>query len=138
MDDLRVNDTIMQRVHAMNKRVADLKQADLYFYNQPISELRGGARVRVNGREMGMFASYSYLGFVGHPRINAAARDAIDRYGTGTHGVRSLAGSLTLHRELEDTIAAFKGAEAAITFTSGYVTNLTVVSTLVGCDMLSR
>lgn len=132
MDNLRVDDTIMQRVHAMNKRVADLKQADLYFYNQPVSELRGGARVQVNGREMGMFASYSYLGLVGHPRINAAARDAIDKFGTGTHGVRTLAGSLTLHRELEDTIAAFKEAEAAITFTSGYVTNLTVVSTLVG------
>lgn len=132
MEDLRIDDAIMQRVRAMNKRVTDLRQADLYFYNQPITELRGGARVLVKGREMGMFASYSYLGLVGHPRINAAAREAIDRYGTGTHGVRSLAGSLTLHQELEETIASFKKAEAAITFTSGYVTNLTVVSTLIG------
>jgi glycine C-acetyltransferase len=81
---------------------------------------------------MGMFASYSYLGLVGHPRINAAAKEAIDRYGTGTHGVRTLAGSLNLHRELEEAIAAFRHTEAAITYTSGYVTNLTVVSTLVG------
>jgi glycine C-acetyltransferase len=132
MEDLRVDDAIMQRVRAMNKRVKDLRQADLYFYNQPVAELRGGGRVLVNGREMGMFASYSYLGLVGHPRINAAAREAVDRFGTGTHGVRSLAGSLTLHRELEETIAAFKGAEAAVTYTSGYATNLTVVSTLVG------
>lgn len=106
--------------------------AGLYFYNQPISELRDGARVIVNGREMGMYASYSYLGLVGHPRINAAALAAIEQYGSGTHGVRTLAGSLTLHRELEATIADFKRAEAAVTFTSGYVTNLTVVSTLVG------
>jgi glycine C-acetyltransferase len=81
---------------------------------------------------MGMYASYSYLGLVGHPRINEAAKEAVDRYGTGTHGVRFLAGSLDLHTELENTIAKFKNAEAAVTFTSGYVTNLTVVSTLVG------
>jgi glycine C-acetyltransferase len=128
----KTNDAITERIQAMNARVNMLKSADLYFYNQPITELRGGARVLVNGREMGMYASYSYLGLVGHPKINAAARDAIDRYGTGTHGVRTLAGSLTLHSELEQTIAEFKQAEAAVTYTSGYATNLTVVSTLVG------
>ncbi len=79
-----------------------------------------------------MFASYSYLGLIGHPRINAAAKEAIDHYGTGTHGVRSLAGTLNIHRELEETIADFKHAEAAVTYSSGYATNLTVVSTLVG------
>ena len=131
MEVQQIDDAITDRIRAMNARVEGLKAEDLYFYNQPISELRGGARVLVNGREMGMFASYSYLGLVGHPKINAAARDAIDRYGTGTHGVRSLAGSLNLHRELEETIAEFKHAESAITYNSGYVTNLTVVSTLV-------
>lgn len=132
MDLSQYEDTIMQRVQAMNKRVDGFKEEGLYFYNQPIEELRGGARVLVNGREMGMFASYSYLGLVGHPKINAAAKAAIDKFGTGTHGVRTLAGTLTIHRELEDTIAEFKGAEAAVTYTSGYVTNLTVVSTLLG------
>ena len=132
MDIEQAGDTIQRRIMAMNKRVQDLREANLYFYNQPIEELHGGARVQVNGREMGMYASYSYLGLVGHPRINQAAKDAIDRYGTGTHGVRSLAGSLTLHSELEETIAEFKQTEAAITYTSGYATNLTVVSTLVG------
>ena len=125
-------DSISERIRVMNARVDGLKEQDLYFYNQPITELRGGSRVLVNGREMGMYASYSYLGLVGHPKINAAALDAINRYGTGTHGVRSLAGTLVVHHELEETIASFKGAEAAITYTSGYATNLTVVSTLVG------
>ncbi len=140
----RKNDTIQQRIQAMCERVNMAKQHDLYYYNQPISELRGGARVLVDGREMGMYASYSYLGLVGHPRINAAAKAAIDRFGTGTHGVRSLAGSLTLHRELEERIAEFKGTEAAVTYSSGYVTNLSVVSTLVGrgdyviCDKLNH
>ena len=126
------DDAVTKRINTMIKRVDDTKKAGLYFYNQPISELRGGARVLVGGREMGMYASYSYLGLVGHPRINAAAKEAIDCYGTGTHGVRSLAGSLDLHTELEETIAEFKNAEAAVTYTSGYVTNLTAVSTLVG------
>ena len=126
------DDAISERIRAMNTRVSTVKAADLYFYNQPVSELRGGAKVLVNGREMGMFASYSYLGLVGHPRINQAAKDAVDRYGTGTHGVRSLAGSLILHRELEETIAAFKNAETAVTYSSGYATNLTVISTMVG------
>ncbi len=132
MDFTRVDDSVMQRIRAMNRRVGEGQQAGLYYYNQPVSELRGGARVLVNGREMGMYASYSYLGLIGHPRINQAAKDAVDKFGTGTHGVRFLAGSLTIHKELEETIAAFKDAEAAITFSSGYVTNLTVVSTLVG------
>jgi 8-amino-7-oxononanoate synthase len=132
MDINTVEDSITRRIAAMNNRVEGIRDAGLYFYNQPVSELRGGARVLVNGREMGMFASYSYLGLVGHPRINAAAKEAVDRFGTGTHGVRSLAGSLTIHSELEEVIAGFKGAEAAITYSSGYATNLTVVSTLVG------
>ena len=127
-----IRDSITQRIEAMNRRVAGLQQSGLYFYNQPVSELRGGARVLVNGREMSMFASYSYLGLIGHPRINLAAKQAVDQYGTGTHGVRTLAGTLTLHRELEETIANFKHAEEAITFTSGYVTNLSVIATLLG------
>jgi len=127
-----IEDSITERIRAMNARVQGLKEMDLYFYNQPITELRGGSRVLVNGREMGMYASYSYLGLVGHPKINAAAHAAIDQYGTGTHGVRTLAGTLKLHEELEQKIAEFKQAEAAVTYTSGYVTNLTVVSTLVG------
>lgn len=126
------NDAIIKRMQFMNERVAMTRQADLYYYNQPIKELRGGSRVLVNGKEMGMYASYSYLGLIGHPRINAAAKEAIDRYGTGTHGVRSLAGTLTIHQKLEETIAEFKGAEAAVTYSSGYATNLTVVSTLLG------
>ncbi len=125
-------DGIVQRVRAMNERVVSFQEQGLYFYNQAVSELRGGARVLVNGREMGMFASYSYLGLIGHKRINKAAIEAIERYGTGTHGVRTLAGTLTIHRQLEETIAEFKGAEDAVTYTSGYATNLTVVSTLLG------
>jgi 8-amino-7-oxononanoate synthase len=125
-------DAVGRRIDAFWERVETAKSNDLYFYNQPIEELRGGARVVVHGRVMGMYASYSYLGLIGHPRINEAAKRAVDKYGTGTNGVRLLAGSLTLHQELEETIARFKHADAAITYTSGYMTNLTVISTLMG------
>ena len=132
MDIKDTNDAVVRRMQALLERVSGLKKHDLYFYNQPIEELRGGARVVVKGRDMGMYASYSYLGLVGHPRINKAAQNAVDKYGTGTHGVRTLAGSLKIHDELEETIADFKKAEAAVTYTSGYVTNLTAISTLMG------
>ena len=132
MDVKTTKDTVMRRVQAINDRVSMLKEHDMYFYNQPVTELRGGARVLVNGRDMGMYASYGYLGLLGHPRIGAAAKAAIDQYGTGTHGVRTLAGTLKIHNELEETIADFKHAEAAVTYSSGYATNLTVVSTLMG------
>ena len=124
MEMNQAEDTLLWRIQAMLSRVHGIQDEGLYFYNQPITELHGGARAIVHGREMGMYASYSYLGLIGHPKINQAAKDAVDRYGTGTHGVRSLAGSLEIHTELEETIAAFKRAEAAITFSSGYATNL--------------
>src|SRR5271157_2996326 len=130
--DFNTDDSVSRRVKAFTERVAMLKANDLYFYNQPIEELRGGAKVLVHGREMGMYASYGYLGLLGHPRINEAAKKAVDKFGTGTNGVRMLAGTLTVHTELEETIAEFKHTETAITFTSGYATNLTVISTLMG------
>jgi glycine C-acetyltransferase len=132
MDFHNTNDAVTRRIKAMTDRIHYLKTNDLYFYNQPVAEMRGDAKVLVNGREMGMYASYSYLGLVGHPRINEAAKKAVDKFGTGTNGVRTLAGTLTIHNELEETIANFKHAEAAITYSSGYATNLSVVSTLMG------
>jgi len=132
MDYQQTNDSVTRRIKAMNDRLEILKANDLYFYNQPVQEMLPGAKVRVNGREMGMYASYSYLGLVGHPRINEAAKKAVDKFGTGTNGVRTLAGTLTIHTELEETIANFKHTEAAITYTSGYATNLSVISTMMG------
>ncbi|HSK87937.1 MAG TPA: aminotransferase class I/II-fold pyridoxal phosphate-dependent enzyme [Anaerolineales bacterium] len=132
MDLHNTNDAVTRRIKAMTDRISGLKQNDLYFYNQAVEEMLGDSKVRVRGRVMGMYASYSYLGLVGHPRINEAAKRAIDQFGTGTNGVRTLAGTLTIHDELEETIANFKHTEAAITYTSGYATNLTVISTLMG------
>ncbi|HLB64979.1 MAG TPA: hypothetical protein VJJ46_09065, partial [Anaerolineales bacterium] len=88
MVETRISDSIAERIATIHQRLEAIRARDEYFFNLPVTELRGGARVLVSGREMAMFASYGYLGLLGHPRINAAAREAIDRFGTGTHGVR--------------------------------------------------
>ncbi len=122
---------IQKRIDAMNHRLAGLRETGLYFYLQPLDEL-DGAWVVTGGRRMLNFASYGYLGLLGYQRITAAAQEALARYGTGTHGVRILAGTLPLHNELEQTISNFKGTEDTIVYSSGYVTNLATVSALVG------
>jgi len=132
MDFQNTNDSLTHRVRAFTERVARLKEHDLYYLNMPVEEILPDSKVFLRGRTMGMYASYSYLGLVGHPRINEAAKKAIDKFGTGTNGVRMLAGTLTIHKELEETIANFKHTEAAVTYSSGYATNLTVISSLMG------
>lgn len=121
------------------------KEQGLYFYLKETQEVMPNGRVKVAGHgEMIMLGSYSYLSLIGHPKINAAAQAALAHYGTGTHGVRLLAGTLTIHKQLEERIAAFKKTEAAITFSSGYVTNLSTISSLLRkgdtiiCDKLNH
>ncbi len=118
---------------------------ELYFYLETTEDILPNGRVNVtNHGEMIMLGSYSYLGLIKHPKIDAAAQAAVEKYGTGTHGVRLLAGSLVLHNELEARIAQFKQTEAAVTFSSGYVTNLATISSLlrrgdtVICDKLNH
>ncbi|MDX1413187.1 MAG: aminotransferase class I/II-fold pyridoxal phosphate-dependent enzyme [Candidatus Promineifilaceae bacterium] len=125
--------------------VHEYKEKGQYFYLEATEELLPNGRVKVVGHgEMIMLGGYSYLGLIGHPKINAAAEAAIKHYGTGTYGVRLLAGSLVLHNELEERIAAFKQADAAVTMSSGYATNLATISSIlrkgdtVICDKLNH
>jgi 8-amino-7-oxononanoate synthase len=104
---------------------------DLYTFQVPLDG-RSGPRVETRGQPLLMLSSYDYLGLIGHPAIETAAIEAVRTYGTGSGGVRLLTGTNTLHRELERELAAFKGTEAAITFTSGYTAALAVISALFG------
>jgi len=104
---------------------------DLYVYQQPFSS-NSAPICQLNGTAYRMLSSYDYLGLIGHPEIKAAAVAAIDRYGAGTGGVRLLTGTTELHNELEQSLAAFKGVEAAIGFSSGYVANLACITALLG------
>lgn len=107
----------------------------LYNYQQPFSS-KSGPYCMLNGIRFKMISSYDYLGLIGHPEIEAVAIDAIRKYGTGTGGVRLLTGSTDLHRELEDAIARFKDTEACVTYSSGYVTNLAAISSILQADDL--
>jgi len=112
-------------------RADELKAADLYPYFTPIEEAAGN-EIRVNGRPMIMVGSNNYLGLAHHPRAKEAAKEAVDRYGVGTCGSRFLTGTLDLHERLEERLAAFLRREAALTFSTGYQTNLGIISTIAG------
>ena len=122
---------IAWRIEKMNERVRSAREQDLYLYLQPAEKVEG-VYVTIKGRRMLQFASYAYLNLLGHPKIQAAARAALDEFGAGTHGVRVLAGTTRIHVELEETIARFKKTEAAVALSSGYVTNLGVIAALLG------
>lgn len=105
----------------------------LYTYQLPLSRQAGPISSAL-GAEFVMFSSYSYLGLIGHPRLEAAVRAAVERYGTSTGGVRLLTGTLQLHHELEADLAAFLGQEAAAVFPSGYDANIAAISSLFGAN----
>jgi glycine C-acetyltransferase len=90
-----------------------------------------GAWLTVDGKKVLNFCSNNYLGLANHPRVVAAAQDAAGKFGVGPGAVRSIAGTMDLHLELEKRLAAFKGVDAAITFQSGFCANLAVIPALV-------
>jgi glycine C-acetyltransferase len=136
-------DPVGRRIREIDQRVAHVREHAQYNYLQPVAAV-DGSHVTIEGRRLLLASSYSYLGLLGHPAIQAAAKDALDHYGTGTHGVRLLAGNTDLHDRLERRIAAFVGADAAVVYSSGYLTNVAVISSLVAkgdlviCDKLNH
>ncbi len=128
----RLDDGISRKLEEFVERRAQMKGSDRYFYLQPTV---GPVNHRVHmkdGREMVMLASYSYLGLIGHRRIDDAAKRAIDEYGSGAGGVRLLTGTSDLHERLEARIAAFAAREDACVYSSGYVTNIAIITGLMG------
>ncbi len=109
----------------------NLEDSGLYVHIRTI-ESPQDAWVVVDGKKVLNFCSNNYLGLANHPRLREAAKRAIDQYGIGPAAVRTIAGTMTLHRQLERRLAAFKGAEDAITFQSGFNANLGTIPALVG------
>lgn len=128
----RLADGITAKIDAFLERAEAVKGADRYFYLQPTTGYVNNRVTMVDGREMVMLASYSYLGLIGHPRINEAAQKAIEKYGTGAGGVRLLTGTADIHQRLEARIAEFTGREDACVYSSGYVTNIAIITGLMG------
>ena len=90
------------------------------------------ARVTIGGHRVLNFCANNYLGLANHPRLREAAKRAIDAFGIGPGAVRTIAGTMSLHLELEQKLAEFKHAEACITFQSGFTANLATVPALMG------
>lgn len=110
--------------------LANLKETGLFTTIRTLSSAQG-AWLTVDGQKVLNFCSNNYLGLANHPRIVQAAHDAIEEYGIGPGAVRTIAGTMDLHLELERRMAAFKGVEAAITFQSGFNANLATIPALV-------
>lgn len=103
----------------------------MHPFFKPISAQDGGSVV-VNGRRMVITGSNDYLGLTQDPRLKAAAREALNDFGTSCTGSRFLTGTLSLHEQLEERLAAFLQKESALTFSAGYLGCLSVVSALTG------
>jgi glycine C-acetyltransferase len=117
----------------IEQEIASLKEQGLYTSIRTLSSPQG-AWLEVDGRRVLNFSSNNYLGLANHPRLREAAKAAIDRMGIGPTAVRTIAGTTTLHLELEQRLAQFKGVEAALTFQSGFNANIATIPALVGKD----
>lgn len=115
----------------VSDEVKELHERHLY---RPLRELQGpqGARATFDGREVINLSSNNYLGLTNHPRLVRAAVEATEKYGVGSGSVRTIAGTMTLHNQLEEKLAWFKHTEAALVFQSGFTCNSGVIPVLVG------
>ena len=109
----------------------ELMDAGVYAYFTAVESAQA-PEVVVRGRKMIMAGSNNYLGLASHPRMKAAAKEAIEKFGTGCAGSRFLNGTLSLHKDLEAKLARFKRRPAALVYATGYQANLGIVSCLVG------
>jgi glycine C-acetyltransferase len=119
------------RVGWLEDEIAGLKESGLYNSIRT-TESAMGAWVMIDGRSLLNFCANNYLGLANHYRVREAAKKAIDEYGVGPGAVRTIAGTMTLHIELEQHLAAFKQAEACIVLQSGFAANLAAIPALVG------
>jgi glycine C-acetyltransferase len=119
------------RLNWIQEEIDTLQQAGLYNRIRTIGSPQGAWLV-VDGKKSLNFCSNNYLGFANHPRLLKAAQAAIDKYGVGPAAVRTIAGTMEIHLELEKRLAAFKKVDAAITFQSGFCANLATIPALVG------
>ncbi|HXL14692.1 MAG TPA: aminotransferase class I/II-fold pyridoxal phosphate-dependent enzyme [Methylomirabilota bacterium] len=105
------------------------KAAGIYPYFLPIAQ-NHGTEVTIDGRRIIMAGSNNYLGLTKHPKVIAAAQDALLRFGTSNNGSRFLNGTLEMHVQLEERLAKFTHKEAALVYSTGYLTNLGSISAL--------
>jgi glycine C-acetyltransferase len=115
----------------LDDEVAALKERHLYRALRVMSSAQGPI-VSVDDRRLISLSSNDYLGLTHHPRLRAAAIEAVREFGVGSGAVRTIAGTMTMHEALEAELAAFKGTPAVLTFQSGFTANTGVLPTVTG------
>jgi len=121
----------MSKLDWVTQEINDLKEQGLYNNIRTLSSPQG-AWLTVDDKNVLNFCSNNYLGLANHPKIIEAAKEATKKYGVGPAAVRTIAGTMDLHIQLEQRLAKFKGAEDVITFQSGFTANLGTIPALVG------
>jgi 7-keto-8-aminopelargonate synthetase-like enzyme len=124
----------------ISKELKRIKEAGLYRILRRV-ESDQGPYVKINGQPYLLMAGNNYLGLAHHPEVRHAAIEAIHRYGVGSGASRLISGNMDPHEELEERIARFKGTEAALVFSTGYMANLSLISCLLpenGLILLDR
>jgi len=117
------------RTHDRREQLEAAKEADLLPYFRLI-ESEAGPLMEIEGHEKVMLGSNNYLGLTGDARVKQAARDALERYGTGLTGSRFMNGTTPLHAELESELADWMGTEDTLVFTTGYQANVGCIGTI--------
>src|SRR4051812_17546412 len=119
--------TVYAQLKAQQAELASFGVANPYFR---VHEGVSSSTVSVEGREYINYSGYNYLGLAGHPEVSAAAKLAIDRFGTSVSASRFASGEIALHGELERELAELIGTEDCIAFVSGYGTNVSTIGHL--------
>lgn len=117
----------------LTEQLDDLKSQGLYN-NIRVIDSPMDAHVVIDDKKLINLCANNYLGLANHPRLKNAAKQAIDQYGIGPGAVRTIAGTMSLHEQLEQRLAQFKHAEAVVTLQSGFTANLATIPALVGKD----
>ncbi len=115
----------------LTAQLDDLKQRGTFFKLRVLDDEQGPV-CTYDGKQVINLASNNYLGLCDHPKLREAAIAATEKYGVGSGAVRTIAGTMRIHMELEEKIAAFKGVEACVVFQSGFTANAGTVSSILG------
>jgi 8-amino-7-oxononanoate synthase len=118
-----------QQLRILNEGAERLGVSNPFFR---VHDGLAGATTLIGGETFTNFSSYNYLGLAGHPEVNAAAKAAIDRYGTSASASRLVSGERPIHRELEQALAATHGVDDCVVFVSGHATNVSTIGHLFG------
>ena len=125
---------LLDRLRLVAAKVAPFESSPYCPFDTAVEAVLGPCEAVINGRQTLMFGTNNYFGLSFHPEVMAAAKSAVDRYGSGTTGSRVANGTLTIHEELEREFATVFGKREGMIFSTGYQANLSLISGLCGPD----